>query len=379
MSPRRSLADTLSLGREALAVYLRYTLIERFRSAPPLPRAMDYLSTHRCNARCIMCGIWKAGDTSSEDLTPEELHSILADPLFSRIEYVGMSGGEPLLRNDLVPLVSVFFDRCHRLKRFSLTTNGLLPRRAASRLPVLAERARKAGILLDVCVSVHGTGETLSGIYGVPGAFEKIERTTEILGELRDSGLVTFSFNCVLLAGNLDNVRELVRWTAARNIPVTFVVGEQRKRFRTGGLEGAFVGLDRQPELLDFLRSVANDPAQGAPSAVKYRELADVLEGRRVRRLSCHYAMGGLLLGHDGTLYYCPHSRAVGNVRSQPPREIYFNPANLDYRRNELLGDRCRTCPPYTRTRWEIEKDLPRMMTAAVRRRLGRAFRRRGR
>ena len=368
MTTGRRLPELLSLGVEALGVYLQYALIEPLRRTPPPPKAMHYLSTHRCNARCVMCGIWKEGDTSAEDLQPEELARILEDPLFSRMEYVGVSGGEPLLRNDLVPLVSAFLERCPRLKRLSLTTNGLLPRRAETLLPALAGRVRDAGVLLDVCVSVHGVGPALSEIYGVPGAFSKIERTVALLGELRSGGMLTFSFNCVLLAGNLGNARELADWARQRGIPISYVVGEQRERFRTGGLEGAFVEEGRQDELLAFLRSVADDPAQGAPSAVRYRELAEVLEGRRTRSLSCYYAMGGLLLGHDGTLFYCPHSRAAGSVRQRPPREIYLDPENLAYRRAALLEDRCLRCPPYTRTRWEIEKDLPRMVAASLRR-----------
>ncbi len=372
---RRSLPETAGLATEALAVYLQHALIEPFRGAPSLPRAMHYLSTHRCNARCIMCGIWKEGDTSNEDLSPEELAVALSDPLFSRMEYVGMSGGEPLLRHDLVELASAFLEGCRHLKRFSLTTNGLIPQRAESLLPAVADRAGNAGVLFDVCVSVHGTGETLSEIYGVPRAFEKMRRTVEILEALRGEERLSFSFNCVLLAENLDNVRELTRWAGERDIPVSFVVGEQRERFRTGGLENAFVGTGRRKDLISFLRSVADDPAQGAPSAVKYRELADVLEGRRTRRLSCYYAMGGLLLGHDGTLYYCPHSKAIGTVRQRPPREIFYDPVNLDYRRTALLKNRCLTCPPYTRTRWEIEKDLPRMVLASARRRVENLFR----
>ncbi len=372
MSERRGLRSTLALGAEALAVYLRYRLVEPFRNRPPLPRAMHYLSTHRCNARCIMCGIWKEGSAAGDDLSPDELSRILSDRLFAKMEYVGMSGGEPFLRDDLPELVAAFPARCSRLKRFSLTTNGLLHRRAEAMLPVLADRCRESGVLFDVCVSVHGAGEELDRIYGVDRAFARIERTVEALTKLRREGRLNFSFNCVLLADNLATVRDLCGWAAERQIPVAFVVGEQRERFRTQGLDGAFIPEARQGELTGFLREVADDPAQGAPSAVKYRELADVLEGIRPRSLSCYYAMGGLLLGHDGTVYYCPHSRAVGSCREAAPFEIYFEDANLAYRRRDLIGGRCATCPPYTRTRWEIEKDLPRMLAATARRRFRR-------
>lgn len=370
MSSRRNLPAKLSLAFEATGVFLRHALVEPLRSVPSLPRAMHYLSTHRCNARCVMCGIWKESDTAGEDLRPVELARILNDRLFSHMEYVGVSGGEPFLREDLSLLFEAFLKHCRRLKRLSLTTNGLIPSRMEANLGELAELVRSAGVLFDVSVSVHGIGATLERIYGVPRAFEKMERGVGLLQDLRDRGLLTFSFNCVLLADNLDGIRDLTAWAGERGIPVNFVVGEQRDRFRTGGLEDAFVGQELRGELVAFLRSVADDPAQSTPAAVKYRELAAVLDGRRTRRLSCYYAMGGLLLGHDGTLYYCPHSAAIGSCRDRSPREVYYDAGNLRYRSRELKHKKCPVCPPYTRTRWEIEKDLPRMLAAAVLRKL---------
>jgi MoaA/NifB/PqqE/SkfB family radical SAM enzyme len=331
---------------------------------------MHYISTHRCNARCVMCGIWKETGTRAEELSPETLSGILADRLFLRMEFVGISGGEPFLRDDLAELSAVFFERCKAIKRLSLTTNGLLTRRMRAVLPEIADCAGSAGALLDVSVSVHGVGETLDGIYGVAGAFGKIEQTIEALEELRDDGRLSFSMNCVLLSENLADADELRSWAASRGIPLTFVTGEHRLRFRTEGLDEAFVSRDGQKELVDFLRKLADDRSQSATSAGKYREIVAMLEGRKKRSLSCYYAMGGLLLGYDGRLFYCSHSKEIGSCLDRPPLEIYYDPSNLRYRRNNLLRAECDHCPPYTRTRWEIEKDLPRALVEIVRQRL---------
>lgn len=372
MSRRRSARETISLGAEAASVWFRHNLVEPLRSQPGLPRAMHFISTHRCNARCVMCGIWKETGTRAEELSPEALSEILGDRLFSCMEYVGISGGEPFLRDDLAELSAVILERCRTVKRLSLTTNGLLTQRMRTVLPEIAERTRGAGALLDVSVSVHGMGETLAGIYGVAGAFEKIERTTGVLEELRDEGHLSFSMNCVLLSENLISAGKLRKWAEDRGIPLSFVVGEHRLRFRTEGLDGAFVGPDGQKPLIDFLRGLAEDPSQSSVSAAKYRELVAMLEGRKTRSLSCYYAMGGLLLGHDGRLYYCSHSKEIGSCLDRPPEEIYYDPSNLLYRTRDLLQTECRNCPPYTRTRWEIEKDLPRTLLEMTRHRFGR-------
>lgn len=370
MSRRRSARETISLGAEAASVWFRHNLVEPLCSQPGLPRAMHFISTHRCNARCVMCGIWKETNTRAEELSPEALSRILEDRLFSQMEFVGISGGEPFLRDDLAEVSAAFLERCPMVKRLSLTTNGLLTRRMRTVLPEIAERTRGAGALLDVSVSVHGMGETLDGIYGMAGAFEKIERTTGVLEELRDEGHLTFSMNCVLLSENLISAGKLRKWAKDRGIPLSFVVGEHRLRFRTEGLDEAFAGPDGQKPQIEFLRSLAEDPSQSATSAGKYRELVAMLEERKKRSLSCYYAMGGLLLGHDGRLYYCSHSKEIGSCLDRPSSEIYYDRSNLEYRTRNLLHTECQHCPPYTRTRWEIQKDLPRTLTDIVRQKL---------
>ena len=360
MSSRRTVREAVSLGLEAVSVYLQHNLIEPFRSRPSLPRAMHFISTHRCNARCTMCGIWKDKSNRRKEMSIEDLGRVFSDRLFSRMEYVGVSGGEPFLRDDLVELSSVALKRCRGLKRLSLTTNGLLPERIQRILPDIIELTERGGALLDVSVSVHGMGDFLDAIYGVKEAFKKTQRTLSILEEHRAQGHLSFSINCVLLADNLAAAADLERWAGARSIPISFVVGERRDRFFTDGLESAFLGPDGEGELLRFLRERRDDPHKSASSVTKYRELVAILEGRKKRSLACYYAMGGLLLGHDGSLYYCSHSEEIGNCLDRPACEIYFDPKNLEYRSAKLLNAECLTCPPYTRTRWEIEKDLPR-------------------
>ncbi len=369
-------ARTVGLAAEAASVWIRHNLVQPFLPRPGLPRAMHYISTHRCNARCVMCGIWKETDTREHDLSPDALGCILADRLFSRMEYIGISGGEPFVRDDLSELCRVVLASCAKVKRLSLTSNGLLTRRMSDILPEIADRTHAAGALLDVSVSVHGMGETLDAIYGVGGAFGKIERTIEMLGRLRDTGRLSFSMNCVLLADNLSEAEELKRWAADRGIHISFVIGEHRARFRTEGLDEAFVAGDDRRKLIDFLRRLADDPTESVTSAGKYREISAMLEGRATRSLACYYAMGGVLLGYDGRLFYCSHSRDIGNCMDRAPQEIYFDPGNLEYRKSQLLGAECLHCPPYTRTRWEIEKDLPRVMIDVLGRKLG-VFRRR--
>ncbi|HEX2698123.1 MAG TPA: radical SAM protein, partial [Anaerolineales bacterium] len=80
-----------------------YRLPARQRGKTGLPVVLNLPITDNCNSRCVMCDVWK--NKSSGELSAEELGRILCDPLFKHIEHVGVSGGEPTLRADLVQLV----------------------------------------------------------------------------------------------------------------------------------------------------------------------------------------------------------------------------------------------------------------------------------
>ncbi|MDR1082753.1 MAG: GTP 3',8-cyclase MoaA [Coriobacteriales bacterium] len=106
-------------------------------------RAIDYLRisvTDRCNLRCLYCmpeeGVaWKPHDAM---LTLEEIAhfvAIAADEGFSRIR---LTGGEPLVRLNLVDLVRDI-SQTPGIERVAMTTNGIL-------LPKHAEALREAGL-----------------------------------------------------------------------------------------------------------------------------------------------------------------------------------------------------------------------------------------
>src|SRR5437868_15354363 len=61
------------------------------------------LSPHsRCNCRCVMCDIWKV--TDSREISAEDLERHGASIERLGVEWVVLSGGEPLMHSDLFRL-----------------------------------------------------------------------------------------------------------------------------------------------------------------------------------------------------------------------------------------------------------------------------------
>lgn len=151
--------------------------------------------TDRCSLRCTYCMPADFADwlPSAELLTTDELMTVLATAIDEGIDEVRLTGGEPLLRPDVVDVV----ERIHQLPRpprTSITTNAL-------RLAGLAGPLRDAG-LERVNVSL----DTLDR-----DRFKQMthrDRFDDVLAGLaaaRVAGLAPIKINAVLMPGINDD------------------------------------------------------------------------------------------------------------------------------------------------------------------------------
>ena len=74
-----------------------------------------------CNSKCTMCNIWK--NKQGKEVTYNDLKVIFSDSLYSNVTGVGITGGEPTLREDLVELYKAGIDFLPNLKYLSIITN----------------------------------------------------------------------------------------------------------------------------------------------------------------------------------------------------------------------------------------------------------------
>lgn len=353
---------------EMAGVFIKYNLLELrdlLVVRPLPPRALLIYVTYRCNARCVMCGIWREhqfSDVKSE-LSLDELEHILADRLFAEIEYVNINGGEPTLRRDLVDVVQLVVDKFPRMKHLSLNSNGLLSDRLISSVERILDICRQGGIYFSLVISFHGTGELLDTILGVPDAFDRVSRTLNALRALEGDGRLFLSLNCVITNSNASHLHELLEWSKQHQMRINFVLGEVRDRFFNQDMatQTAVSGREKR-DAISFLRHLAQDRSLTNVVGFRYHRLVKMLEEDAERKMACHYAMGGVILGSHGDLYYCKQSQSIGNCRERSAHEIYYERENLEYRKFGLIRDTCDHCLPNTFNRLEFQKDLLRLL-----------------
>jgi MoaA/NifB/PqqE/SkfB family radical SAM enzyme len=308
----------------------------------------------------MMCNLWRSDrqDAFGPELSIEELEHIISDPLFAAVEHVDLNGGEPSIRKDTAAIADLVIEKFPGLKQISMSSNGLLTEQLVLLVTDILRSARPAGIKLSVVLSIHGVGDMLEKVNGIKNAFGKVERTLERLQSFQ-SRQFRLSANCVLTDVNVLETDRLIRWSKENGLPVRFALGEVRERFENFDTASkTLVGPDKRSHLIKFLRGLAADRRLLNLSAFRYHVIAEMIEKGTPRNLSCHYRQGAAIIDSYGDLYYCPHSKSIGNCRTHAAREIFFGREGQSYRNLRLIPEKCPRCPPYSFNRQELKKDF---------------------
>jgi len=179
-------------------------------------RQVTYLRlsvTDRCDFRCVYC---MAEDMTflprSEILTLEELALVARAFVELGVTKIRLTGGEPLVRNDVMQLVREL-GSLDALRELTLTTNG-------ARLDRFAQPLRDAGIeRINISLdSLHAD------------RFHQITRTGHLDDVLRGiraaqaAGFKRIKLNAVILQGrNDDEILDLVDFAIGENLDISFI------------------------------------------------------------------------------------------------------------------------------------------------------------
>ena len=159
--------------------------------------------TQRCNLNCFYCH--REGESGAErnEMTPEELGRIGRIAAELGIKRIKLTGGEPLVRADIVDIVRWL---APHVEEVSLTTNGTL-------LEDLAEPLKEAGLArVNVSLDTLDSGKyaeiTRNDGYGVEDVMRGVKRAAEV-------GLNPIKINSVLLKGiNDEELDAMIDFTA---------------------------------------------------------------------------------------------------------------------------------------------------------------------
>ena len=193
--------------------------------------------TQRCNLKCFYCHLEGEDPSWKDEMTPNEIQKIVSIAASFGIGRVKLTGGEPLLRRDIVEIV----EKIHNVpgvKEVSMTTNGTL-------LSKYAYDLKKAG-LARVNVSLDTlVKEKYRQITGA----DTLDSVVSGILEARNAGLNPVKINMVLLKGlNEDELFEMINFAQENDVILQII--EFESPYENEIYRKYHVGLDAVEELL---------------------------------------------------------------------------------------------------------------------------------
>ena len=294
--------------------------------------------TDRCNLACAHCYGRSGPDSGTEgELSTDEALALIDDFAATGVPLILLSGGEPLLREDLPELARAAGERGIRT---ALSTNGTLITSGAARM------IRDAGIGY-VGISLDGAcPETHDAFRGTRGAFE---RAMEGFARCREAGIRT-GLRVTLTKENYGELAALIDLAAAEGASrfcLYWLVPSGRgneiyDRLQVGPeeVDGALTLLYRKaretdPGAMEFLTVDAPQDCVHLLRAMERDGSPDVCEAEAlVRSLNGGCSAGTRVANVDprGDVYPCQFARSpgflVGNVRERPFSRIWQDAQN---------------------------------------------------
>lgn len=268
-------------------------------------RTIEYLRlsvTDRCDLRCRYCMPESGVDhmAHTEVLTFEEIHRIVSLFAQNGLKKVRITGGEPLVRQDLPDLVSML-KGIGGLEQIALTTNG-------SQLATYAKPLKDAG-LTRVNISLD-TVDPLKFQWLTRGG--DLSRVLAGIQQAKAAGLTPVRLNAVLLKGfNHDEVDHMIRF--AKRWGLTLRLIEQMPIGDLSERVGHFMD-GRQ-----LLAQLGIDPMTGRQEGVAtyYVDPSTDTEIGLIRPMTAHFCgqCDRLRLSADGVLRACLLEGGEMNVK----------------------------------------------------------------
>jgi MoaA/NifB/PqqE/SkfB family radical SAM enzyme len=307
------------------------------------------LNAHsRCNCRCVMCDIWKR--EANDQIRAQNLERHHTSIRNLGVQQVVLTGGEPLLHNDLSALCNFFRDRQIHL---TLLTTGLL----------LHKRSEEVAALFDdIIVSLDGPPEIHDSIRRVSGAYNLIHkgivavrhyapsmpitcRTTvqkanhrhlrQTVDAARALGLDSISFLAADLTSEAFN-RPLL-WPGEKQSEIGLNFEEIK------ALEEEIEQLILQYEAGINHKSIVEPPAKLRRIARRFREHLGQLTPQAP---TCNAPWVSAVVEVDGSVRPCFFHRTIGNITSSTLEEVINGEAAQEFRQSlDMENDAtCRRC-----------------------------------
>lgn len=309
--------------------------INFFRSRP---LEANWEISHRCNLRCLMCGVWKKKKTENfpPELNKEECFRAIDDLKALKVRIITLTGGEPFIREDIEPVIKYIKGKNINCGVFTNAT--LIDQSCASFLVT--------NKVDNVYVSIDGYETAHDEIRGIEGAFEKAKRGILNIIEMKKklkSNLPVIDLHMTLSDLNVDSLDKLEVFAKELGIRFSFQPFSETQKdvIDATVLDGEKIGSDRylvHNRSLHFKKqniTVLKRKLKKLDSNIFSKMISAIgdsyLESGRFPIKKCYVTSDYIFIDPYGNVFPCTNldKYILGNVREESIKNIWNNERHL--------------------------------------------------
>jgi len=306
------------------------------------PRYIAIDLTYRCGFGCPFCFV-KNNGLRSERKTELSLRRLktFVDSLVGKSRHFYLTGGEPLIRQDLSALVAHIKKNGHSVL---ITTNAWLLDRAR------AVSLAKSGAD-EIVISLHGLPQAHDKTVSTSGAFYRAAKAVSLLRMASKNGRPSVIIWCTINAANHARLHELylclkklkpdiiafnhLEFVSAKDIEKTGAILGKKLNIRSS--ESLLRGLDSSALRGQILKIKAElDPTVKFYPDLPLKDVKKWYSGEALKRKTsfCAGQWGALWLSPGGEILSCqPLGLGFGSVKNRRWKDVYNGPAYASFRK----------------------------------------------
>lgn len=272
------------------------------------------ITTYRCNARCIMCESWRNPSKITDEFDPKILEKIPP-----RMKRLNITGGEPLLRKDIINIIEILDKKTDRLE---VSTNGYF----TSKILAIAKRFPK----ITIRVSIEGLPKLNDKLRGIENGFDHALRTVMDLKEL---GLRDIGFAMVISHNNIADLLKVYQLSAAMG--VEFSQSAMHNSFYFFKHDNQIDNIELvEKNMIEFIRALLGSKRSNFPLKVKDWFRAYINAGllrymkRETRAIPCYAGTESFFIDPRGLILACNGSDkpwVMGDIKINSFDEIWHS------------------------------------------------------
>jgi len=318
-----------------------------------IPFDLEFAVTNRCNLRCVQCDIWRYYEENPEMIQMElgigEIEKIFSS--YRGFKVVGITGGEPFLREDLPEIVSIVAKTQRRLRSLFITTNGQLTETILTKVKETLGKLESIDTRFDftLLISIDGPTDLHDYIRGFAGAHDRALETIRLLSDLRTANQFYLGTVTVCSPFNIDRFDEVINHISELkkeyDLEPSFCVWFEGQLYKNVGRHKDMKIEEFRKKLIGLIPQIESVVKTGSlvstGRSIFYDLLGLWLENPSTQIVPCGAARIRYFLGPTGDVYPCTiFNHKISNLRD----------CNFDF--NRLFQSNSRK-----ETRYLVEKE----------------------